>query len=393
MHGAVGVGHGPDAGMVGELSCPGRRDPATSPSTIGRTASEVPPTAATAAAGAAALDQDVDQREGAREGEGGEIGRDGRRGQQRKRRDKQENTRYQGRPAATDPAPPDGLRERRHTEPSFLGLATALMRGGLVGSADGPHHHRRERPPALPGPPDLGIACYNPAARPNGPTTAGPGLEAPDPDRSAQQPMHLAAARRLPRLLPLAIAVALLGAGLVLAGNPAAAQAPQSKVTINGTAANKWEPANAAVRTGGTVTFRITGGVTHPVVSGDGSKPEGDDRFDASDCGLQQMSKVGDSCQVKFPEDGNYPYFCQVHVTQGMKGVITVGTSAGGATTTTGGEAGSVVEPPSAAAPPSSGRPAIYWAGWGLFALGALLALVLIALYVRFWPGFSRPKS
>jgi hypothetical protein len=79
-----------------------------------------------------------------------------------------------------------------------------------------------------------------------------------------------------------------------------------------------------------------------------------------------------------------------------MKGVITVGNSAGGATSTTaaGGEVGgSVVEPPSAAAPPSSGRPAIYWAGWGLFALGALLALVLIALYVRFWPGFSRPKS
>jgi hypothetical protein len=108
------------------------------------------------------------------------------------------------------------------------------------------------------------------------------------------------------------------------------------------------------------------------------------------------MSKVGDSCQVKFPKAGSYPYFCQVHVSLGMKGVITVGTSAGGATTTTasGGEAGgSVVEPPSAAAPPSSGRPAIYWAGWGLFALGALLALVLIALYVRFWPGFNRPKS
>jgi hypothetical protein len=52
-----------------------------------------------------------------------------------------------------------------------------------------------------------------------------------------------------------------------------------------------------------------------------------------------------------------------------------------------------VVEPPSAASPPSAGRPAIYWAGWGLFALGALLALVLIALYVRFSPGFGRPKS
>ena len=75
--------------------------------------------------------------------------------------------------------------------------------------------------------------------------------------------------------------------------------------------------------------------------------------------------------------------------------MITVGASAGGATTTTAPAAagGSVVEP--RARPPrrQSGRPAIYWAGWGLFALGALLALGLIALYVRFWPGFTRPKS
>jgi plastocyanin len=207
--------------------------------------------------------------------------------------------------------------------------------------------------------------------------------------------MPLAVARRLPRLLPLAVAVALLGAGLIFAaGGPAAAQAAQSRVTIDGTAANKWEPANATVKPGGTVTFEITGGVTHPVLSGDGSDPQGDDRFDASQCGLEQMAKVGDSCQVKFPEAGSFPYFCQVHVALGMKGVVTVGDQAAATTTTAGGEAGgAVVEPPSAAAPPSSGRPAIYWAGWGLFALGALLALGLIALYVRFSPGFTRPKS
>ena len=214
-------------------------------------------------------------------------------------------------------------------------------------------------------------------------------------NRSAKQPMPLAVARSLSRLLPLAVAVALLGAGLVLtAGEPAAAQAAQERVTIEATAANRWEPANATVRPGGTVTFRITGGLTHPVRSGDGSNLEGDDRFDASGCGLEQMSKVGDSCQVKFPKAGSYPYFCQVHVQQGMKGVIQVG-AGGGATPTTaaGGDAGgSVVEPPSAAAPPSSGRPAIYWAGWALFALGALLALALIALYVRFAPGFNRQK-
>jgi plastocyanin len=206
--------------------------------------------------------------------------------------------------------------------------------------------------------------------------------------------MHLAAARRLPRLLLLAFAVVLVGAGLVLAADdPAAAQDAPREATVEGTAANKWEPADVSVRPGGTVTFRITGGVTHPVLSGDGSDPQGDDKFDASDCGLEQMSKVGDSCQVEFPEAGSFPYFCQVHVGQGMKGVVQVGANSGATTTTSSEQAGgSVVEPPSAAAPPSSGRPAIYWAGWGLFALGALLALGLLALYVRYAPGFNRPK-
>jgi plastocyanin len=208
--------------------------------------------------------------------------------------------------------------------------------------------------------------------------------------------MPLAVARSLPRLLPLALAVALLGAGLVLtAEGPAAAQPAQRRVTIEGTAQNRWQPADATVRPGGTVTFQITGGTTHPVFSGDGSDIEkSDGKFDASDCVLANMTKVGDTCEVKFPEAGTFPYFCQVHVVQGMKGVITVGNSTAAATTTTQEEAGgAVVETPTAAAAPSSGRPAIYWAGWGLFALGALLALGLIALYVRFWPGFSRPKS
>jgi plastocyanin len=208
--------------------------------------------------------------------------------------------------------------------------------------------------------------------------------------------MPHAAARRLPRLIPLALVVALLGATLVLAaGDPAGAQgAAPNRVAIEGTT-NRWVPADATVRPGGTVTFEITAGTTHPVLSGDGSDPtKSDGRFDDSDCTIAQMTKVGDSCQVKFPKAGEFPYFCQVHVTQGMKGVITVAATVAATTTTAEGEAGAaVVEPPSAAAPPSSGRPAIYWAGWGLFALGALLALALIGLYVRFLPGFTRPKS
>jgi len=201
------------------------------------------------------------------------------------------------------------------------------------------------------------------------------------------------AARRLPRLLALAVTVALLGALLLLAaGGQAAAQA-QARAEVTGTAANKWDPADVTIRPGGTVVFTVgPGAVTHPVVSGDGSNPQGDGRFEAPDCTLDKMQKAGDSCTVKIDKAGSYPYFCQVHVALGMKGTITVG-SGGGSTTTTATTAGSaVVAPPSAAAPPPAGRPAIYWAGWGLFALGALMALGLIALYVRFAPGFNREK-
>jgi plastocyanin len=202
------------------------------------------------------------------------------------------------------------------------------------------------------------------------------------------------AARRPRRLLAIAVTVALLGATLVLAaGRPAAAQA-QARARVEGTADNKWVPAEVNIEPGGTVTFTITGGATHPVISGDGSNPQGDNRFDDSDCVLDKMQKVGDSCTVTIEEAGSYPYFCQIHLALGMRGTITVGSGGAQATTTTGADAagGGVVEPPSAASPPPAGRPAIYWAGWGLFALGALMALALIALYVRFAPGFNREK-
>jgi plastocyanin len=201
------------------------------------------------------------------------------------------------------------------------------------------------------------------------------------------------AARRLPRLIALAVAVALLGALLLLAaGSPAVAQA-QSRAEVTGTAANRWEPANVTIRPGGTVVFTVgPDAVTHPVLSGDGSNRQGDNRFDAADCALANMQKAGDSCTVKIARAGSYPYFCQVHVAQGMTGTITVGAGDGQTTTTATTAGGSVVAPPSAASPPPPSRPAIYWAGWGLFALGALMALALIALYVRYAPGFNREK-
>jgi plastocyanin len=201
------------------------------------------------------------------------------------------------------------------------------------------------------------------------------------------------AARRLPRLLALAVAVALLGALLVLAaGGPAAAQAQPQRAEVTGTAQNRWDPAEVRIRPRGTVVFTVgPGAVTHPVVSGTGTDEQGDNRFDDDDCVLARMSKAGDSCTVTIARAGTYPYYCFVHAAAGMRGTIIVGAGGGqSATTTTAGSA--VVAPPSAASPPPAGRPAIYWAGWGLFAAGALMALALIGLYVRFSPGFNREK-
>jgi hypothetical protein len=41
--------------------------------------------------------------------------------------------------------------------------------------------------------------------------------------------------------------------------------------------------------------------------------------------------------------------------------------------------------------PAAPGRPTIYWAGYGLLALGALLALGTVLAYVWFSPRFQRP--
>ena len=196
-------------------------------------------------------------------------------------------------------------------------------------------------------------------------------------------------------------AVALLGALLLLPAWPVAAQPakPGRKATIDGTSQLKWQPADVTIAVGGTVTFRIVGGTPHPVGSGS-APPKDDGKFDTSGCQLDDMSKDGASCTVTFKKAGSYPNFCQLHYATGMVGTISVGGAGGGgdgsaATPTSAGgtPAGgtSVVATPKTATPPSSGRPAIYWAGYGLFALGALIALVTLFAYVRYAPRFRRP--
>jgi plastocyanin len=187
------------------------------------------------------------------------------------------------------------------------------------------------------------------------------------------------------------LVVMLLGATLlVVAGGPAAAQAKNAE--IDGTAQNKWEPANATVPVGGTVTFKIRGGAPHPVKSG--SPPNGDNAFDASACGLAKMGTNGASCKVTFKKAGSFPFFCQVHFSLGMTGTITVGSGGGGATATTAAGSGGtpVVTAPTAAPATTPGKPGVFWLGYGLLAMGALLALAALAGYLRFSPGFRRGR-
>ena len=195
------------------------------------------------------------------------------------------------------------------------------------------------------------------------------------------------AARRLGLL---ALVGAVLGAALLLAaGGPAAAQAKNADV--DGTAQNKWEPANVTIPVGGTVTFKVIAGGPHPVKSG--SPPSGDTAFDASACGIAKMTANGSSCKVTFKKAGSYPFFCQVHYALGMTGTITVGSGGSGsapASTAAGSGGTPVVSAPSAAPPTTPSKPGIFWLGYGLLALGALLALAAIVGYLRFAPGFRR---
>jgi plastocyanin len=190
----------------------------------------------------------------------------------------------------------------------------------------------------------------------------------------------------------------LASATLLLLSGPATAQPtkPANRAEIDGTPQFKWEPATVTIAPGGTVTFKIVGPTPHPV--GSGSAPPNDDgKFDTSGCGSDQLSGDGASCTVRFAKAGTYPYFCTLHFAAGMVGTITVGSGGGGAapstaTATTSAGAAPLVTAPGAVKPTATGRPAIYWAGYGLLALGALLALVTLVAYVRFSPRFPRQR-
>ena len=211
-------------------------------------------------------------------------------------------------------------------------------------------------------------------------------------------PRGAAVSAAVRRRTVLCLASAALGAALLLASGPATAQPskPPKNADIDGTPQFKWQPASVTIAPGGTVTFKIVGPTPHPV--GSGSAPPNDDgKFDTAGCQIDQLSGDGASCTVRFAKAGTYPFFCTLHFTAGMVGTITVGSGGGSAapgtaTATTSAGAAPLVTVPGAVKPTASGRPAIYWVGYGLLALGALIALVTVVAYVLFSPRFPRQR-
>jgi plastocyanin len=199
------------------------------------------------------------------------------------------------------------------------------------------------------------------------------------------------------RLTVLCLASAVLAAVPLLPSGPAAAQStkPARHAEIDGTPQLKWQPANVTVAPGATVTFRIVGATPHPVGSGP-APPNDDGRFDTAGCQADKLSGDGASCTVRFEKAGTYPYFCTLHYSADMVGTIAVGSGGGDATpgtatATTSAGAAPLVTSPGAVRPTASGKPAVYWAGYGLLALGSLIALVTVFAYVLFSPRFRRP--
>jgi len=86
---------------------------------------------------------------------------------------------------------------------------------------------------------------------------------------------------------------------------------------VTALAANKFDPAELSVKVGATVTWSNEGGF-HTVTGGDGAADA------SSPIGNATLGDASATHTVTFDKAGTYPYFCQPHVSLGMKGTIVV---------------------------------------------------------------------
>lgn len=157
-------------------------------------------------------------------------------------------------------------------------------------------------------------------------------------------------------LAALLVAAPLSLASVTLAGTATAypqsgTQAGDAKV---GTTADfKFDPPAISVAAGGKVTWENTDGSYHTVTGGDGAADPN------SPIKRGELPSRGTTYSITFTTPGTYSYFCEPHVSLGMKGTVTV-TAAGTqptATATTSAPAASSAPPASATASATVGAP------------------------------------
>ncbi len=89
--------------------------------------------------------------------------------------------------------------------------------------------------------------------------------------------------------------------------------APTNVILFGGALGTVYSPAALAIKVGDSVTWEGDLGA-HPLISG-AACGEPDGNFAASS---------GSTFSFTFTKAGTYPYYCNVHCSLGMKGVVTV---------------------------------------------------------------------
>jgi len=144
------------------------------------------------------------------------------------------------------------------------------------------------------------------------------------------------------RIAAVALALPLVGASVVFLTVSAQAQTPSG---VAATAANKFNPDSLTVPAGTKVTWTNEGGF-HSVVGGDGTEDP------ASPIGNNPLPDPSAKVEVTFDKPGTYKYYCEPHVSLGMKGEIIVTAAGSGAAPAPSGPTTAPTAPPGGSGAP-----------------------------------------
>ncbi|HVE63678.1 MAG TPA: plastocyanin/azurin family copper-binding protein [Mycobacteriales bacterium] len=131
------------------------------------------------------------------------------------------------------------------------------------------------------------------------------------------------------RIAAAVLALPLLAGSVALTATAVSAQG--APAGVQATNALKFEPASLTVPVGTEVTW-TNEGIFHTVTGGaDGTEDP------SSPIGNGTLADASSTYAVTFDKPGTFPYFCQPHISSGMKGEIVVTAAGGGAAPAPGG--------------------------------------------------------